>query len=137
MKIVNIKIKELGMKKAVKVAQSVANIKLVNAIQLTLLKMQDDHSDDMTEIEQLENDVQLLNEIEQFFKGFLKLSDKQIEKAEEELDTEELSFAIGEATARFQGATDKDIQKLREGIETERKGLEDPLVEENDSDKSE
>ena len=137
MKIVNIKIKELGMKKAVKVAQSVANTKLINAIQLTLLKLQDDHSDDMTEIEQLEHEAQLLSEIEQFFKNFLKLSDKQIEKAEEELDPEELSFAIGEATARFQGATDKDIQKLREGMKAEQKDLEDPLAEENDSDKSE
>lgn len=137
MKIVNIKIKELGMKKAVKVAQSVANTKLSNSIQLTLLKLQDDHSDDMTEIEQLEHEAQLLNEIEQFFKNFLKLSDKQIEKAEEELNPEELSFAIGEATARFQGATDKDIQKLREGMKAEQKDLEDPLAEENDSDKSE
>ena len=137
MKIVNSKIKELGMKKAVKVAQSVANTKLSNSIQLTLLKLQDDHSDDMTEIEQLEHEAQLLNEIEQFFKNFLKLSDKQIEKAEEELDPEELSFAIGEATARFQGATDKDIQKLREGMKAEQKDLEDPLAEENDSDKSE
>lgn len=137
MKIVNIKIKELGMKKPVKVAQSVANTKLINAIQLTLLKLQDDHSDDMTEIEQLEHETELLNEIEHFFKEFLKLSDKQIEKAEEELDPQELSFAIGEATARFQGATDKDIQKLREGMKAEQKDLEDPLVEENDSDKSE
>lgn len=137
MKIVNIKIKELGMKKAVKVAQSVANTKWINSIQLTLLKLQDDHSDDMTEIEQLEHEAQLLNEIEQFFKNFLKLSDKQIEKAEEELDPEELSFAIGKATARFQGATDKDIQKLREGMKAEQKDLEDPLAEENDSDKSE
>ncbi|KAF0510569.1 hypothetical protein GBP26_01365 [Pediococcus acidilactici] len=137
MKIVNIKIKELGMKKPVKVAQSVANTKLINSIQLTLLKLQDDHSDDMTEIEQLEHEAQLLSEIEHFFKNFLKLSDKQIEKAEEELDPEELSFAIGEATARFQGATDEDIQKLRESMKAEQKDLEDPLAEENASDKLE
>lgn len=124
MKIVNIKIKELGMKKPVKVAQSVANTKLINSIQLTLLKLQDDHSDDMTEIEH-------------FFKNFLKLSDKQIEKAEEELDPQELSFAIGEATARFQGATDKDIQKLRESVKEEQEELEDPLAEKSASEKSE
>ncbi|WP_132981299.1 phage tail tube assembly chaperone [Pediococcus pentosaceus] len=137
MKIVNIKIKELGMKKPVKVAQSVANTKLINAIQLTLLKLQDDHSDDMTEIEQLEHETELLNEIEHFFKEFLKLSDKQIEKAEEELDPQELSFAIGEATARFQGATDKDVEQLRESLKEEQEQLEDPLAKENASDKSE
>ncbi len=137
MKIVNIKIKELGMKKPVKVAQSVANTKLINAIQLTLLKLQDDHSDDMTEIEQLEHETKLLNEIEHFFKEFLKLSDKQIEKAEEELDPQELSFAIGEATARFQGATDKDVEQLRESLKEEQEQLEDPLAKENASDKSE
>ncbi|MEY2346226.1 phage tail tube assembly chaperone [Pediococcus pentosaceus] len=137
MKIVNIKIKELGMKKPVKVAQSVANTKLFNSIQLTLLKLQDDHSDDMTEIEQLEHETELLNEIEHFFKEFLKLSDKQIEKAEEELDPQELSFAIGEATARFQGATDKDVEQLRESLKEEQEQLEDPLAKENASDKSE
>lgn len=137
MKIVNIKIKELGMKKPVKVAQSVANTKLINAIQLTLLKLQDDHSDDMTEIEQLEHETKLLNEIEHFFKEFLKLSDKQIEKAEEELDPQELSFAIGEATARFQGATDKDVEQLRESLKEEQEQLEDPLAKENASGKSE
>ncbi len=137
MKIVNIKIKELGMKKPVKVAQSVANTKLINAIQLTLLKLQDDHSDDMTEIEQLEHETELLNEIERFFKEFLKLSDKQIQKAEEELDPQELSFAIGEATARFQGATDKDVEQLRESLKEEQEQLEDPLAEENASEKSE
>ncbi|QHM51337.1 hypothetical protein C7M41_00007 [Pediococcus acidilactici] len=98
---------------------------------------QDDHSDDMTEIEQLEHEAQLLSEIEHFFKNFLKLSDKQIEKAEEELDPQELSFAIGEATARFQGATDKDIQQLRESVKEEQEELEDPLAEKNASEKSE
>lgn len=132
-----IKIEKLGMKKAVEVKGTIKNQKLIDKVQLTMLKLQDDHSDDMTMTEQIQNELDLLNQIEEFFKNVLKLTDKNIEKIEENLTSEELGNLVGEVVLRIGGASDDDIAKYYASTKEVQDDVKDPLEEKNDSDKSE
>lgn len=131
------KIKSLGMKKAVKVKENIHNQNLIMETQLALLKMQDDTSDEMTMVEEIESQLKLTQQVIDFIKTILKLDDKKVKQIEEDLSFDDLADVVSEIILRFQGATEKDIEKVKEEQKKIAKERKDPLEEKNDSEKSE
>lgn len=131
------KIEKLGMKKPIKIKQNVHNQKLMSRAQLSLLKLQDDHSDDMTPLEAIQNNLNLIDELEKFLKEFMKLTPKQLEDVEENLEPYELGEVVGEIAMRFNGATDEEVKEAFEESEQETEEVKaDPLKDASDSEKS-
>ncbi|RWY85794.1 phage tail tube assembly chaperone [Pediococcus acidilactici] len=131
------KIKSLGMKKAVKVKENIHNQNLIMETQLALLKMQDDTSDEMTMVEEIESQLKLTKQVIDFIKTILKLDDKKVKQIEEDLSFDDLADVVSEIILRFQGATDEDIEKMKEEQKKIAKENQDPLEEKSDSEKSE
>lgn len=131
------KIKSLGMKKAVKVKENIHNQNLIMETQLALLKMQDDTSDEMTMVEEIESQLKLTKQVIDFIKTILKLDDKKVKQIEEDLSFDDLADVVSEIILRFQGATDEDIEKMKEEQKKIAKENQDPLEEKSDSKKSE
>ncbi|KAF0373148.1 hypothetical protein JIO05_05560 [Pediococcus acidilactici] len=131
------KIKSLGMKKAVKVKENIHNQNLIMETQLALLKMQDDTSDEMTMVEEIESQLKLTKQVIDFIKTILKLDDKKVKQIEEDLSFDDLADVVSEIILRFQGATDEDIEKVKEEQKKIAKENQDPLEEKSDSEKSE
>ncbi|WP_195918473.1 phage tail tube assembly chaperone [Pediococcus acidilactici] len=131
------KIKSLGMKKAVKVKENIHNQNLIMETQLALLKMQDDTSDEMTMVEEIEPQLKLTKQVIDFIKTILKLDDKKVKQIEEDLSFDDLADVVSEIILRFQGATDEDIEKVKEEQKKIAKENQDPLEEKSDSEKSE
>ncbi|MGX6454132.1 phage tail tube assembly chaperone [Pediococcus acidilactici] len=131
------KIKSLGMKKAVKVKENIHNQNLIMETQLALLKMQDDTSDEMTMVEEIESQLKLTKQVIDFIKTILKLDDKKVKQIEEDLSFDDLADVVSEIILRFQGATDEDIEKVKEEQKKIAKENQDPLEEKSGSEKSE
>ena len=105
--------------------------------QLALLKMQDDTSDEMTMVEEIESQLKLTKQVIDFIKTILKLDDKKVKQIEEDLSFDDLADVVSEIILRFQGATDEDIEKVKEEQKKIAKENQDPLEEKSDSEKSE
>lgn len=125
------------MKKAVKVKENIHNQNLIMETQLALLKMQDDTSDEMTMVEEIESQLKLTKQVIDFIKTILKLDDKKVKQIEEDLSFDDLADVVSEIILRFQGATDEDIEKVKEEQKKIAKENQDPLEEKSDSEKSE
>ncbi|WP_353990087.1 phage tail tube assembly chaperone [Pediococcus argentinicus] len=123
---VKIKIKDLGMTKAVEVKNSIKNKKKMGIVQLALLKEQDDTTDINTPLEEVQQGMNLIQEIEDFLIDVLKLDKKQVEKMED-LEEEQLGMIVGEVIIRIQGASEKDIEDYYK-----ERDEESPLAEEKD-----